>query len=292
MGGFTLDQLLDETGVGDLAKSRSSTKTASAEESTFAKLAERCLRAASSTEPAATSSAAERELAEKTAAVAIIGRTLAEIREIEGSEPGTQKTAAPVTSPGVEVFIKEALAAGHSPQAIAEFLEKQAGLLDRAKGAFREMRAGHALGRAERLGAKAEAKGGEAFRRFQDHLRKGEALGEAERDKIVSNLRVRLGDDKAAQLVAEHPAYKNLPAAKGLKKAAPPAPAAAHGAAEAVKKPAEGGGLSIGGMSISGDQLNKLKKPAALVGAGYLGHRALTSGQDEKKKSGVVVVNS
>ncbi len=287
--GYSLDQLLDETGVSDLGGARSMNKTA-AEKPNFSKLAERCRRAVDAT-PAERSGSADRDLAEKTAAIAVIGRTLAEIRAIEGDAGGHQKTAAAASSFSTETFIKAALEAGHPPEAIAGFLEKNAGILDRIKGGVREMRAGHALGRAERIGAKAEAKGGEAFRRFQDHVRKSEGLGESERDALVSKLRVRLGDEKAAQLVADHPAYKNLPSAKGLKKAAPPAATGGSG-----KGPGEALGMNIGGahMGVTGEQLGKLKKPAALVGAGYLGHRALTGGgaKDDKKKSGVVVVNS
>jgi hypothetical protein len=281
--GYTLDQLLDETGVSDLGGSRL-TKKASAEPTNFSKLAERCRRAAVAT-PEEVDDSANAELAEKTASIAIISRTLAEIRSIEGAPQ--EKVASPTTQPStdVEAFIKGALDAGHSPEAIASFLDKQAGILDKLKGMGRELRATSAMRKAERFGAKAEHAGGSAFRQFQDHIRKAEGLGEKERDALVSKLRIKLGDERTGELLGDHPAFRSLPSAKGLKRKA---------AAVLEGKGDKALGLNIGGaqLGLSSEQLGKLKKPAALVGAGYLGHRALAGDKPEKKKSGVVVVNS
>src|SRR5690606_25206025 len=166
--GYTLDQLLDETGVSDLAGSRLS-KQASPEPTNFAKLAERCRRAAEATpeeQADAVNAALTAALVEKTAAIAIIGRTLAEIRAIEG-EP-QQKVAAPVANGptvNIELFIKEALEQGHSPQEIAEFLDKTGGILDKVRGLGREFRAHRTLNKAQKLREKGEAAGNEAFRR-------------------------------------------------------------------------------------------------------------------------------
>lgn len=287
--GYTLDQLLDETGVTDLGNARMA-KKASPERHNFSKLAERCRRAAEATaDDEATSE--QHELAEKTAAIAIISRTIEEIRAID--EGGTiTKEAAPVGDRNVDLesFIKAALDKGHSPDAIAAFLDKTGGLLSRAKGAIREFSAGRSLAKAEQLGVKAEAAGGKAFRKWEDHVRQAENLSPDQQASLISRMRVKLNDDRAAKLIAGSKALSNHPAGRDLRKAVDAVSAASAGAAPKAL------GVNIGGAhaGITSEQLNKLKKPAALVGAGYLGHRALTSsgGDDDKKKSGVVVVNS
>ena len=123
--GYTLDQLLDTTGLSNLS-GRSLTKKASAEDGyKLSKLAERCRRAVDAT-PDEYVASNQRELAEKTAAVAIIGRTLAEIEEINGASPEVTKTASAQSGPSREQFINTALNAGHSPHEIAVFIEKTA----------------------------------------------------------------------------------------------------------------------------------------------------------------------
>lgn len=120
--GFTLDQLLDVTGVDTLA-GRGVEKTAAPHSSAnLLKLAERC-RTAADTADVVPAQISERDLVEKTAAVQIIRRTLAEVEAIERG--GTIKTAS--ATPRAAVFIKTALEAGHSPEAIARFLEQQPG---------------------------------------------------------------------------------------------------------------------------------------------------------------------
>lgn len=287
--GYTLDQLLDETGVGALGGARLEKKAA--EKPSFSKLAERCRRAATATAEERSSSD-DQLLAEKTASVAIIGRTLAEIREITGEDTSTEtvvKTAAVRggASFSVEVFIKTALDQGHSPEKIAEWLDKNAGLFDKVKGGIREFKAGRSVAKADRLASKAEAVGGKGFRQWEDHVRRAESLGDADRAALVSRMRVNLGDERAAKLVQGSKALRDLPGSRDLKRLSQEA-AVTGGKPSAL-------GVSIGGThaGVTSEQLNKLKKPAALVGAGYLGHRALASGKpEEKKKSGVVVVNS
>lgn len=158
--GITLDQLLDATGLDDLS-GRALQKQASAPpEHDLSKLAEQ-LRRASEADPLEGFS--EQELVEKTASIAVLERTLAEIRGIETSGARHVKTAAPE---GVKArFIKEALAEGYSAAQIAEFLEKEA-FARAALGKVKEYAgkgyaaakeyAGKGYGKAKDVGAKAK----------------------------------------------------------------------------------------------------------------------------------------
>jgi hypothetical protein len=124
--GYTLDQLLDAAGM-DNVTGPPLQKTAANRPPDLLKLAERCRSAAEESPPASPpgNTVNEQALVEKTAAVAIIRRTLAEIREIEGTPPEATKTASPRgTDPAA--FIKAALEEGHSPEDIARFLEGNA----------------------------------------------------------------------------------------------------------------------------------------------------------------------
>lgn len=287
--GYTLDQLLDTTGVSDLAGTRAHKKTASAGHD-FSKLAERCRRAAEAT-PDEQSASDQQELVEKTASVAIINRTLGELREIDGEPAAHEKVAG--SSFDLATFIKTALDAGHSPEHIAEFIDKEAGpggLLSRIGGRISEMRAARSVRKGEGQIAKAQAAGRAGKQRYEDVLRKGELLDERKRDAIVSRLRIAHGDDVASKLVAGNKSYKDLPSAKGLK-----GPEIEAGPAAAA--PAKALGVNIGGnqYGISSDTARKLKKPLLYGGAGYLGHKALTAGKSDDSssgKKGVVVVNS
>lgn len=292
--GLTLDQLLDETGAAELGGSGvRHTKTASTRHD-FAKLADRCRRAAEVT-PDETAIAGQHALAEKTAAVAVISRTIAEIRAIDGDDTPLEKTAAAQSSIDLATFIKTALDAGHDPSRIAEFLEKQGapgGLIDRALGRVHEFRAGHAVRKAERLAGKSSAAEGKAFRLWEDRVRKAEPLGDAHRDAVLSRMRVELGDERTAKLVHGNKAFSKLPSYDGLR--APADAGTAAGGAQAVKPLAAG--VTLGGkqMGVTSEQLGKLKKPAMYLGAGVLAHKALSKGGDDgdSKKRGVVVVNS
>lgn len=112
MSKMTLTQLLHATGVGELTPN--GTEKVAAPEVSFAKLAERCRMAAEDTAV----DVDERDLAEKTASVAVIARVLKEIRDTEGLTH-TKEAAA---SSKEALFIKKALDEGHSPDAIAGFL--------------------------------------------------------------------------------------------------------------------------------------------------------------------------
>jgi len=121
--GFTLDQLLETTGVGSLSGRDLEKIAAKKGGHDLLKLAERCRRAADAPDevPAGID---ERDLVEKTAAVMVIQRTLSEIREIEG-RAGVTKTASATSHQAT--FIKAALEAGHDPESIARFLDQPPG---------------------------------------------------------------------------------------------------------------------------------------------------------------------
>jgi len=121
--GFTLDQLLETTGVGGLAGRDLKKVAAKQDGRELLKLAERCRRAADVVEderPVID----KKDLVEKTAAVQIIRRTIEEIREIDG-HPMAKTASAPAAEQAA--FIKAALEAGHPPESIARFLEKTPG---------------------------------------------------------------------------------------------------------------------------------------------------------------------
>jgi hypothetical protein len=124
----TLDDLLDVTGLaelrsGGISKTAKEAGPAEAHEY-FLKLAERCERAA--TQPAEAGGAIERELEEKTAAIAIIAKTLDEIDALAGA--AGEKLAS--ADPRAAAFIERAIASGHPPEAIATFM-KEAGIFSR-----------------------------------------------------------------------------------------------------------------------------------------------------------------
>lgn len=282
--GYTLDQLLDETGISGISGSRMSKKAISTKED-FAKLAERCRRAASATESEQQESD-RLGLAEKTAAIAVIGRTLNELREIDDAP--YEKTAA--ANFNVEVFIKTALEAGHSEEEVATFLEKNA-LFRQIGNALKEFKHGRTILKGERTLAKGEAATHKAFRGLQDIARKTEGLGDIEKAKLLSRWRRKYGDEKTHAVLSSLPGggFSKMEEFKNLAKSMPSAP----GAAAALPKHKVG--VSIGGtqLGLTSDQLKKMKTPALAVGAGFLGHRALSGGGESKSKKGspVIIVN-
>lgn len=281
--GMTLDKLLDETGANDLA-GRRHVKTAAAKPD-FAKLAERCRRAATAT-PEEKAESDGQDLVEKTAAVEIIRRTIAEIAALDTDG---EKTAAPRAPSSTDAaFIKAALEAGHQPEEIAEFLEKQA--KGNIRRFFGELGAGLSAGRAAKLTHKSEALQGIAARKWQAAARKYEGLGDDAKTKFLDKLRVKYGDDAVHEILKSEKGFAHLPGWKEIQKARPK-PAAAGGAGGDGKAL----GISVGGnqLGFSKEQLNAAKKPAMYLGAGVLAHRAISNrNEPEKKKSGVVVVNS
>jgi hypothetical protein len=121
---YSLNQLLDATGINELTGSHLK-KTASERESfDFSKLAQRC-RDAAETPVGEIDPSAHAELVEKTAAVAVIHKTLSEIRHLESSGGSVKTAAAQGLPPAAAAFIKSALAEGHSPEQIAKFLQNR-----------------------------------------------------------------------------------------------------------------------------------------------------------------------
>ncbi|MBP9826353.1 MAG: hypothetical protein KBF21_19150 [Thermoanaerobaculia bacterium] len=282
--GMTLDQLLDETGVSNLG--RRHTKTAAPAKPDFAKLAERCRRAADATTD--DHAASERHgLVEKTAAVEIIRRTMAEIAALDGGQP---KTAAAVSDASADdaAFIRAALEDGHTPEAIAEFLEKQAaGGVRRFLG---ELGSGLKSNRAGRLGRAAEMAEGSAVRSWKSAAREYANLGDGDKMKFVEKLRRKFPDETVHAILKDNKDFHHLPGWKQLASAA--APVAAGAGAGAGGKAL---GVNIGGhqLGLTGKQLDKIKTPALYLGGGALAARAISGkSEPEKKKSGVVVVNS
>jgi len=121
---YSLEKLLEVTGVDDLAGTPF-TKKAAQEPVDFLKLAAECREAADSEDdaPVQQDLIDGQALVEKTAAVAIIRQTIAEIHQIAGTPPEHVKTASQ-QGPDEAAFIKSALEQGHTPEEIARFLEE------------------------------------------------------------------------------------------------------------------------------------------------------------------------
>jgi hypothetical protein len=121
--GPTLDDLLDATGLSEMRSSgmRKTAGEGSQDEDHeyFLKLADRCERAATQ---APIRTEVDRELQEKTAAVAVIAKTLGEIEALSGG--AGEKVAFEGTREAR--FIAAALANGHRPEEIAAFLKQAA----------------------------------------------------------------------------------------------------------------------------------------------------------------------
>lgn len=122
MSTLTLDQLLDATGISEMAGTHLKEASETPEKMSFSKLADRCRRALATPEPSVDDID---NLAEKTAAVEIIRRTLSEIRELD-NPPEIEKAATQAIDHST--FIRVALAEGHAPEEVAYFLEKQGGV--------------------------------------------------------------------------------------------------------------------------------------------------------------------
>lgn len=283
--GYSLDQLLNETGVNNLGTRH--TKTAAPAKPDFSKLAARCRRAAEAS-PAEQAEAGHEALAEKVASVEIIRRTMAEIAAIDGGQ--TKTAAAPAPGVDTAAFIKSALEAGHDPEAIAQFLEKAA-----APGGIRrflgEIGASLRSGRAASITSKATDVQAGALRSWKSAARSYEGLGDIDKMKFVEKLRKKYPDSTVHAILHDNKGFSHLPAMKEIRQAAAPVARAAGGAGEAGGKAL---GLSVGGtnLGVTSDQLKKMKKPALYLGGGALAYRAINGkSEPEKKKSGVVIVN-
>ena len=283
---YTLTELLDATGVSDLSDDNLTKKAGATHGDNLSKLAERCRQAVSAT-PDEHAAAHDQELVEKTASVAVISRTLAEIQAIDATSPGATKTAGPLQVDRAG-FIKAALEAGHGPQEIAELLEKNAGLLGklvrRGKEALLSRKTVRGVGKYEKV----IGEGAKDTRTWSQLIR---SAPEAEKAGIVSRMRRNLGDQRALNIISATSGHgmKNIKEFKALEKAVP-AGASAGGvgsAASAAKGPSHAASVNIGGttLGVTSKQLKAAKKPAMYAGAGLLASRAIGGG-GEKKRSG------
>lgn len=254
----TLDDLLDASGISALGETKIAGEASTGDEAdSFLKLAERCERAAGAAAPNDRAA----ELAEKTAATAVIARTLAEIDALDGKNPG-EKTAA--DDAGRTAFIERALAHGHTPDAIARFL-KEAGAMSRAAHGL--------LGRGGLGVGKALARaGGGVAEKGEHHL--GAALRGVAEDltpdkagRYVDSLRARYGDDRVRKLIERSGAkLDHVPTVRDLLQVKSEATEAA------------------GGASKPGALLRGAAGPAAGAAGGLLVGSALGGGADAKKK--------
>ncbi len=284
---YTLDQLLDETGINEITGEHLNKQASTSERQDLSKLAERCRRAVDAT-PDERVSSEQQALVEKTAAVAIIGKTLAEIRAIDDSPPDQVKTASTET-PDAAVFIKAALDAGHTPEQISEFIEKNAifgRLARRAKIHYQTGRVGRAVQKEQKAGRVV----GKRDRQLQESIRRLESAPEAERAATLARLRANMGSENAYALVsaAGGKNWKGMEAFKELKKVQPKKPPGTPGAPSAPG----GVGVNVGGrqVGLSSEQMQKIKKPALYLGGGALAHRAITGPKQESGGKGRPVI--
>lgn len=263
---MTVAELLDATGVSSITKTAAAAPAAVTD---FSKLAQLCREAA--TEPAV-----DPGLAEKTAEVAVIAQTLQEIAAIAN----TTKTASAVPpGPKTAEFIKRALAEGHDPTEIAEFL-KTGGWLSRK---VNELRGGAGAALARPLGGAAAGIAERSGRAYHAALRDVARTGNAQQgEALVAKLRRLHGDEAAAHLVEGSGArLHHLREVKDLMPKMAP---------EKKMLSAHIGGKDVG---LTADQLKAGAKPAALAaGAAYVGHKIGAPDEEKKGKKGVVVINS
>jgi hypothetical protein len=278
----TLDDLLDATGLSEL-RSSGMHKIAGAgdeeeEHEDFLKLADRCERAAAQVS-AAPVNARERELQEKTAAIAVIARTLTEI------ELATDGASEKVASEDLHAaaFIERALASGHRPEDIAAFM-KQAGFFSRTMHSV--LGRGH-VGAGEAL----KGVGGGLSEKGVRHL--GVALRDAAQNmspaganRYVERLRASYGDANARKLIEQSGARLNH--VQSVRDLLPKTPASSAG--KTVMS------VTVGGKQhgVTADQLKTVGKPAAVAAGGLAAGKALFGNDDEDKKkkhSNVTVIN-
>ena len=282
--GYTLDELLDTTGVSDLAGGNLTKKASAKAGPDMSKLAERCRRAVDVT-PEEHVTSGQRELVEKTAAVAIISRTLSEIRSIEGASPEVTKLAAQSSAPDQAEFVKAALEAGHGPQEIAEFLEKSAGRVGRY---LQGLKGSSGYNKAMRAGRSSAGAAKKNTAEWHDLIRKSKNASPGEQARLLSKMRREMGDAHTQKLFSTMGGghgFKNLEGFKDLQKTVAAAPATGEAAAQGGKGYAAS--MNIGGskVGITADQAKKMKKPALYAGAGMLAHKAVT-GPKEPKRGG------
>jgi len=270
---YTLDQLLDETGINAITGEHLNKKASLIDPQDLSKLAERCRQAVNAT-PDERVSAEQELLIEKTAAVEIIGRTLAEIRSID-IPPEQVKTASEGGPDATAEFIKAALDQGYRPEQVAEFIEKNA-ILGRLIRRGREFGATRSLRKAMKTTTRGEAGTLQAQRKFENLVRDMENVPTAQKANLLNRMRVEIGPQSTHAVISSAGGrnWKELGSFKSLQKEIPKA---APGTPEAIAATRGGVGVSIGGTQygLSKEQLGKIKKPAMYAGAGVMAHRAI-----------------
>jgi len=271
--GHDLDTLLDVTGIGNMAGKHLEKSAAKLTTEAFdlSKIAAECRAAVSNT--ADGREARGRELVEKTAAVAVISRTVDEINAIIGDP--VEKIA---SSPEMAEFVHAALERGHSPEEVATFL-KQAGILDWVREGLKGARAGHRANVGGALARSGKHSMELAQREYGDLLRSASKSGNLNKQqRIVERLRRKLGDKKAAKVLESSGARLHVPAARDLKKV--------------TEGPAASAKIGDKTYNVSKKGLDKAKRygipaGAAVGGAAYAG-RKKDSGSNGR--NGVTVI--
>lgn len=288
--GYTLDQLLDATGLDDLSGDDLTKEAAAPPEQNLSKLAEELRRAS---EVPSGEGVDHTDLVEKTAAVAVLRRTLEEIDALDGAP--IVKTAEP-SGPKAR-FIKEALEAGHSPVEIAGFLQKQASIGKRVGDmigrATQRVRTTASTGKLRRAEGAFDAAEMNTAGNVREMLRRGQNLDNAGREKIIGRLRTQLGDERLDEIMKAngYGRYKNLQSVKDVRR---------NTAKAAVErgdvKPDYAASANIAGkeLGITNKQWKKIKGPAAYGAAGIAGGLALSrrGGGQPKGGRGPVIVTT
>lgn len=268
MGSLTLDELLDATGISEMAGTDLEKRAGASIPVSFSKLAERCRIAAE------TPSVSDNGLAEKTASIAIIQRTLSEIDNIVGP-PEAEKTAQESSADRAE-FIRAAIEEGHAPEDIAEFLEKQAfGGIGRA---LRTAKASFGTRRAVGAITKATGKAERNAREWENLLSRYAGASDIEKTKLFRSMYKDLGPEMTAGMMSKQvgKSYKGLPVVKQIMPKDIKPPAAPGAAAQTFEQQAVEKGKAFG---------KKYWKPAAMIGGGaYAGSRVGGSSGDSGSK--------
>lgn len=269
--GFTLDELLDVTGVKGLS-SKPAEKVASAASRggyDLQKLAARCREAAADRESNAAT------LREKVAAVAIYRQTISEIDAIEN--PGQEKVAS-ISLENEAIFVKQALEAGHAPIDVARFIEKQGFVRKMVDWGARKVQgfgAGRQAARARRNWAAGDHLQSEAVKSFGDIARRSDHLKGPAQDAFISKMRSKLGDRAALDMLKGSGAT-NLTKSKAFKD---------------FEKIVESSNRTTAEKVL--DTAKKYKTPALYAGGGAMAYKAMGGAKKPARddKSGVVVIN-
>ncbi|RKX67338.1 MAG: hypothetical protein DRP42_00640 [Tenericutes bacterium] len=253
--GHSLEELLSTTGVGDMAgKQYEKTAADKSEPFDFRKLAEQCRAAADATE--AHREARGRELVEKTAAVAVITKTIDEINEIIGDP--AEKVA---STTKLAEFVAAALDRGHSPDEVAKFLKTAGPKMDFLMRGGQRARAASRAASGKSLSAAGKSTTNLAKSEYQDLLRQVERTGShGKMNRYLENLSRKFGDKEAGHILRKSGVTAHGDAAKRV-----------MDASEAI---AAKGSIGSKSLTITKAQVKKVGPYAIAGGAGMaLGSR-------------------